>query len=78
MKVIKIVVDELPESCEYCDYIRYHVPTGFFEVYEKACSAFGHIVRINDTKTKTLEYTNSCPLQPVWIADYRESGIIKP
>ncbi len=69
MKIIKIVVDELPENCGYCEYIRYHVSTGLFEVYEKACSAFGHVVRISDTETKTLEYTHKCPLE----TDYDKS-----
>ena len=69
MKIFSVLVDELPESCSNCDYID-----GLIFGTKNYCNLARQVNEVDIFSEKP----DWCPLRQVWVASYKESGIIKP
>ena len=68
MNKICILVDDLPRSCYECEFHG-----DFDDMGDNDCFFLREsVVEFSDKRH------NDCPLSPVWVASYKESGIIKP
>lgn len=63
MKIISVVVDELPENCEQCDFISEHIPDTMYAwrcwIWLAMMGTNNHIVN------PEISRLPDCPLQPL-------------
>lgn len=75
MKILDILVDELPEGCagKYIDHC-YPEPCPFFMVGEGLwCCVTGKSIEENNDPYN--QRPNWCPLRQVWVASYKKVGL---